>query len=126
MSSNWRVLRNVVTGEVVLPRAKWCSSYWCHFRGLQFVFRLPDDEGLLFVTGHEGRAHTAIHMFFMFCSIAVVWLDSTGAVVDKTLAKPWRPAYAPRLPAQYYVEANPSLLERVQVGDRLSFDEPQQ
>lgn len=121
--NKWRVIRNSNSGEVVLARARWCSSFWCHFRGLQFVTHLPEDEGLLFVTPYEGRTHTAIHMFFMFFSIAVVWLDSAGKVVDKKHAKPWRPAYAPQAPAQYYIEANVSLLNRVEVGDILQFEE---
>ncbi len=126
MSSEWRILRNTVSDEVILERIRWCSSYWCHLKGLQFVRHLPENEGLLFVTGYEGRTHTAIHMFFMFFSIAVVWLDHAGVVVDKQLAKPWRPAYAPRSPAQYYIEANPSLLQRVEIGDKLRFDEEQE
>jgi len=121
--SEWRSIKNAQTNEVVLARAKWCASYWCHFKGLQLVRNLPKDEGLLFVTGSESRAGTAIHMFFMFLSIAVVWLDKEGVVVDKVFAKPWRPAYAPQAPAMYYIEANPSLLERVEIGDKLSFDE---
>ena len=123
MSGQWRILRNAQTGEILLARSKLCSSFWCHFRGLQLVLRLPDDQGLLFVTNKEGRTHTTIHMFFMLFSIAVVWLDASGRVVDKQLAKPWRPAYAPREPAQYFIEANPSLLERVEIGDVLCFDE---
>ncbi len=65
---------------------------------------------------------TSIHMLFMFFAIATVWLDKNGVVVDKVLAKPWRLAYAPHKPAQYFIEARPSLLDRVQIGDRLSFD----
>jgi uncharacterized protein len=121
--SQWRVLRNADTGTVVLARVRLCVSLWCHFRGLQLVPRLPDDQGLLFVTRGESRIQTAIHMFFMLFSIGVVWLDASYKVVDKQFAKPWRPMYAPRSPAQYYVEANPTLLERVAVGDRLRFDE---
>jgi uncharacterized membrane protein (UPF0127 family) len=121
--SDWRVLRNADTGEVVLARAKWCASYWCHLRGLQFVPRLPHSQGLLFVTDRESVVQTAIHMFFMFFAIGVVWLDASGRVVDKKLAKPWRPYYAPAAPAQYYIEANPDILDRVQVGDRLQFHE---
>jgi uncharacterized membrane protein (UPF0127 family) len=71
----------------------------------------------------ESRAGSSIHMFFVFFAIAVVWMDSAGRVVDKKLAKPWRPVYAPREPAQYYIEANPELLQRVEVGDVLRFDE---
>lgn len=123
MSSQWRVIRNAQTGNIVLARAKWCSSFWCHFKGLQLAPPLPDDRGLLFVTDAEGRVHTAIHMFFMRFSIGVVWLDKSGKVVDKKLAKPWRPSYASQAPAQYYIEANPSILNRVEVGDILQFDE---
>jgi uncharacterized membrane protein (UPF0127 family) len=59
----------------------------------------------------------------MFFSIAVIWLDKSGVVVDKKLAKPWRLSYASQAPAQYYIEARPSLLERVEIGMKLRFDE---
>ena len=121
--TQWRTIRNTDTGEVILNKAKWCASFWCHFRGLQLVPGLPDDQGLLFVYKSESRSATTIHMFFMLFSIAVVWLDSSGKVVDKKLAKPWRPAYAPKAPAQYFIEANPSLLDQVEIGDVLQFDE---
>lgn len=121
--SNYRVLKNAGTGQVILPRARWCASFWCHLKGLMFRRELPADEGLLFVTGGESVVNTTIHMFFMRFSIGVVWLDKRGVVVHKTLAKPWRPAYAPSKPAQYYLEANVDVLERVQVGDLLMFEE---
>lgn len=119
----WRILRNAETGAVVLGRVRWCASFLCHLRGLQFVPSLPGDQGLLFVTGSESRANTSIHMFFMFFSIGVIWLDAKGKVVDRCLAKPWRPFYGSKAPAQYYIEANPDVLERVKIGDVLRFDE---
>lgn len=121
--SKWRVLKQSHSNKVVLKRVKLCDNFWTRFRGLQLVRHLPDDEGLLFVTGSENRANTTIHMFFMFFSIGVVWLDASGKVVDKCFAKPWRPAYAPKSPAQYFVEAKPGILDRVQIGDVLRFDE---
>jgi uncharacterized membrane protein (UPF0127 family) len=62
-------------------------------------------------------------MLFMFFSIAAVWMDNEGRVVDAKLAKPWRPIYAPARPARYMIEARPVVLDRVKVGDRLVFDE---
>lgn len=121
--SDARVIRNTRTNEVVLARAKWYASAWQHFIGLQGRSSLPADEGLLFVYGSESIAATAIHMFFVFMSIGVVWLDAKGTVVDKVLAKPWRPYYAPRTKAQYFIEASPSILDKVEIGDRLTFDE---
>ena len=120
--SDFRVIKNA-SGKIVLERAKWCQSAWCHFKGLQFASPLDETEGLIFVYGKESIANTSIHMFFVSFEIAVVWLDSSGKVVDKKIAKPWRPAYAPSKPAQYFIEAHPSLLDRVSIGDLLTFDE---
>lgn len=121
--SKYRVIQNANTGSLVLVKAKVCDTFWSHFKGLQLVRHLPEDEGLLFVCDGENRTQTAIHMFFMLFSIGVVWMDASGVVVDKQLAKPWRPYYAPAKPAQYFIEAKPSILERVQIGDTLQFDQ---
>ena len=87
-----------------------------------FRFSLGQDEVYLFVEGKESVAQTTIHMFFVFFSIAVIWLDREKRVVDKALAHPFRPFYAPGGPAQYFVEGHPSLLDRVSAGDRLDFE----
>jgi uncharacterized membrane protein (UPF0127 family) len=121
--SDWRILSNKTTGEVILPRVRMCTTFWCHFKGLQFVRNLPADQGLLFVNGRESRSESAIHMFFMFISISVIWMDASGKVVDKTLAKPWRPMYAPRSAAQYYLEANTDVMNHVNIGDTLTFEQ---
>jgi uncharacterized membrane protein (UPF0127 family) len=121
--SNWRELTNARTGAPVLARAKWCASHWCRLKGLMFVKSLPPMEGLLFVYGNESVIGTSIHMMFMRFTIGVVWLDSQGVVVDKTLAKPWRLSYAPQKAAQYFIEANPDILDRVEIGDQLNFDQ---
>ncbi len=121
-TAQWRVLRKE-DGTILLARVRWCASFWCKFRGLMLRRQLPEDEGLLFVYNRESRTDTAIHMLFMRFAIATVWLNAEGVVVDKVLARPWRLVYAPREPARYFVEASPSLLDRVMIGDRLIFDE---
>ena len=118
-----RIIRNATTGAVVLPRAEWCASFWGHFKGLMLRRNLSDDDGLLFVYGRESKADTSIHMLFMLYPIATIWLDKDSVVVDKVLAKPWRLAYVPHAPAQYFIEARPLILDRVQIGDKLRFDE---
>lgn len=110
---------NETKGERVLERVRHCSSFLCRLRGLTFRRRLKDDEGLLLVGRRESRADTAIHMFFVFFSIAAVWLDRDGRVVDVRLARPFRPLYIPRAPARDVLEGPPALLERVQIGERL-------
>lgn len=121
--SQWRVIKNAQTNETVLARAKCCAGFLCHLKGLQFMRTLPEDEGLLFARHSESRLATAVHTFFMFYSIAVVWLDKDRVVIDQTAAKPWRPVCMPKSPAMYVLEAHPSLLNRVKTGDELKFDE---
>ena len=111
------------TGEALLDNVKWCASYFCKLRGLMFRKSLEPGEGLLLVETSESKMATAIHMLFMAFPIATIWLNAGFEVVDKTEALPWRLYYAPSEPAQYTLEASPDLLERVEIGDRLAFED---
>jgi uncharacterized membrane protein (UPF0127 family) len=115
------MVRNLTTGETIAQQVVRCDTFWKRGRGLMFRRTLSPDEVYLFVEGRESVAGAAIHMFFVFCSIAVVWLDRDCRVVDKALARPFRPYYAPHRPAQYYIEGDPSLLESVSLDDELEF-----
>jgi uncharacterized membrane protein (UPF0127 family) len=86
-----------------------------------FRASLPEDEVYLFIEGRESVVQTAIHMFFVFFAIGVIWLDHERRVVDKVVAQPFRPYYAPSSPAQYYVEGHPAILKHVHLGDLLDF-----
>ena len=116
------MLRNLTTGDLLASRVVRCDTFWKRARGLMFRASLGPDEVYLFVERKESVAQTTIHMFFVFFPIAVIWLDRDGRVVDKVLARPFRPYYAPGGPAQYFVEGRPSLLDRVSAGDRLGFE----
>lgn len=106
-------------GRCLPLRVRRCESFGCRWRGLMFRRGLDADEALLFVQGSEDRMGAAIHMFFVFFALGVVWLDDDGVVVDAVLAKPFRPFYAPSDPARYFVEGPPSLLSWVSIGERL-------
>lgn len=115
------MIRNVSSDEVLAPEVVRCDTFWKRGRGLMFRRNLAAGQAYLFVEGRESTAQATIHMFFVFFPIAVLWLDHDRRVVDKVLARPFRPYYAPRRPAQYYIEGHPSLLERVSIGDELEF-----
>lgn len=121
--TEYRILKNKQTDGIILHRVRWCSSILCRFRGLMLRKSLPADEGYLFIGRSDSKVDSTIHMLFMRFDIGVIWINSSGVVVDKRLAKTWRPAYAPKAPAKYFIEANPDILDRVQIGDVLQFDE---
>lgn len=87
-----------------------------------FRRKLPDGHGLILVEWRESVTNTSIHMFAVFFSIGVLWVNDDGDVVDKIVARPWR-VYAPASPARYVVEGPPSIFDAVMIGERLEFRE---
>ena len=86
-----------------------------------FTKSLAPNEGLILVERQEGRLSTSIHMCFMNFDITVLWLDKNQRVIDKALAKKWRPLYLPNKPAQYVVELHKTQFNNFAVGDKLIF-----
>lgn len=85
-----------------------------------FRDRLDPGEGLLLVQGKsDSRLNSSIHMLFVPFAIAVVWINSAMTVVDKVIAKPWRPAYFPAKPACYILELHPDRWDDYRIGDRV-------
>ena len=116
-----QVLVNQTTGETLASQITFCDTFWLKFKGLMFRRSLDPDQAYVFVCPRESIAETTIHMFFVFFPIAVLWLDARKRVVDAVVARPFRPYYAPRQAAAYFVECVPGVLERVNVGDKLTF-----
>ncbi len=78
---------------------------------------LERDKGILLLNSRESRINTAIHMFFMFFPILVVWLNRDLIVVDIQIAKPWRPLYISKEPAMYTLEIHAMNYPRISIGD---------
>jgi uncharacterized protein len=109
------------SGQALVERARWCNSFLSKLRGFTFRRRLRANDGLVLVEKSDSRTTTAIHMFFVFFDLGVVWVNDAGEVVDTVLARAWRPFYAPKRPARYVVECHPALLAQVKVGDYVHF-----
>jgi uncharacterized membrane protein (UPF0127 family) len=100
-----------------------CKSFLTKFKGLMFHPLLDENEGLALVADSSGIVTSSIHMFFMNFDIAVIWLDSSMSVVDKTLAKKWHPYYAPKYSALYTLELHPSKLNDFTKNDQVQFND---
>lgn len=112
---------NKANGETILPRARWCSSFLCRLRGLTFRRRIAATDSLVLVERTDSKSATSIHMFFVFFSIAAIWIDSNGQIVDKHVARPFRPIYVPDKPARYVLETPPELFGQFNIGDQIEF-----
>ena len=102
-------------------RIKFCDSFMCRLRGLMFRARLDVDEGIVLVVNRDSRADSSIHMFFVPFDLAVFWINNENEVVDKVIAKSWRPAYFPARAARYTLEIHPNRFNDYQIGDKVEF-----
>jgi uncharacterized membrane protein (UPF0127 family) len=120
--SRFIFVRNPNQPNLSPARVKYCDSFTCRLRGLMFRNRLAPDDGLLLVQGkRDSRLDTSIHMLFVPFDLTVAWINSDMRVVDKVLAKAWRPAYAPARPARYILEIHPDRWDDYQIGDKVEF-----
>jgi uncharacterized protein len=122
MKKNVTQVINLTRPEIQPIQARWCQSFFSRLRGFTFRSDLGDNEGLMLVEARESRLDTAIHMFFVWTDLAVVWVNSDRVVVDQVLAKAWRPFYASSQPARYVLEFHPRRQGDFLPGDRISFD----
>ena len=117
-------IRNLNQPDLSPARVKYCDSFLCRLRGLTFRNRLEPDDGLLLVQGkRDSRIDSSIHMLFVPFDLNVVWINSDMIVVDKIIAKPWRPAYLPAQPARYVLEIHPTRWNDYQIGNKVEFQD---
>jgi len=102
-------------------RIEYCDTFITQLRGFTFRSRLPPDEGLLLVGRRDSRVDSSIHMLFVSFNLTVIWINSAMQVVDKVLAKSWRPAYFSKDPAKYVLEIHPARWGDFEIGDGVEF-----
>jgi uncharacterized membrane protein (UPF0127 family) len=104
-----------------LPRIKFCDTFLTQLRGFTFRSRLTPEEGLLLVGSRDSRLDSSIHMLFVAFDLAVFWINSEMKVVDKVIAKTWRPAYFSKQAARYVLEMHPDRWGDYEIGDTVEF-----
>src|SRR5687768_14408090 len=111
---------NNLTKRLEAPaRVGYGDTFLVKLRGLMFRSRLARDEGLLLVEKRDSRLDTSIHMFFVPFDLAVFWINSDMTVVDKVIAKSWRPAYFPKADAKFTLEIHPERFGNYEIGDKV-------
>jgi uncharacterized protein len=112
-------IRNLTRPSVHAIHALYCDTFWSKFKGLMFKKQIPIYSGILLVEKHDSIIDTSIHMLFMQFDIAVVWINGDHQVVDRRIAKKWRPAYSPAKPARFVLETTTDQLDNFEINDHV-------
>ncbi len=111
------------TGQVLIQESRWCDTFLSRMRGFTFKRQIAEGEGLILADKQDSRVNAAITMLFVFFDLGVIWVNGSGRVVDKKLAKSWHLSYSPKEPAQFVVESHPIILDKIKIGDHIAFIE---
>ena len=99
-----------------------CDNFFTRLQGLMFSKEMDCAGGLFFLNLSEDKINSAIHMFFMNFDLTIIWVDSTGRVVDKIIAKRWKTIAAPASGAKFILEAHTDRFLEYNIGDLLEFN----
>lgn len=102
-------------------QVRYMDSFFSRLRGYMFRKSISIDEGIVLVQPRESIADASIHMLTVFMDLGVVWMDASQIIVDKVLAKSWRPFYFPQKPAKFTLEVHPDRLAEFHIGDKITF-----
>lgn len=109
------------THILLAQKVKVCDTVFSKTFGLMFRSRLASADGILLVARKESVAHTSIHSFFVFFPFDAIWMNEEKKIVDMKRVYPFRAFVYPRAPAKYVLELAVGQLEKIQIGDTLSF-----
>jgi len=119
MKTVW--VQNLTNPHAVNLQLGICDNFISRLRGLMFSKKIEKNGGMIFLNSTEDRIHYAIHMFFMNYDLSVIWVDSSGKIVDRILARRWKTIAGPQSPAKYILESHPERFSEFQIGDSLEF-----
>jgi len=112
------MIKNETTGKIIVRHSKHCRSIFSKAKGLMFSPKMKD-EGLIFYFGKEQL--TSLHMFFVFQTIDVLFLDKVKRVVE--IKRNFRPftVYAPKNRSNYVIELPENFSAETKKGDKIEF-----
>lgn len=109
-------------GVILADKVKFSDDIFSKTRGLMFSRPLKKGEALVLRAKEESIMETTVHMFFVFFTIDIAWLDKSKIIVDmRRSVRAFTPLITPRKPAKYVVEFPKNTLRHVDMGDKLEF-----
>ena len=120
-----RTLNILVNEKPLSPPifAEECKDFISRLKGLMGKRELKEDKGIILVQKSDSRMDSAIHMVAVFMDLGIVWINSQMIIVDKVVAKSWRPFYMSSQPAMYTLEVHPDRINEFAIHDKVTFHE---
>jgi uncharacterized protein len=117
---NEMLVKNATRKKMLVSQAYVCDSVLTRTKGLMFHQRIKD---LAFILAFEREQHVALHMYFVFFPIDVLFLDRSKKIIEmKRQFMPFS-QYIAAKKAKYVVELPEGTINasRTKIGDKIEF-----
>ena len=99
--------------NLISKRSKFCKGILSKFIGFMFNFSKDYDSIIL------KSKNSSIHMFFVFFTLKIIWLDSNFKVIETKKAYPFMSIYPPKKKSDYILELKKYSKINVRIGDQI-------
>ena len=116
------MLINTFSKKIIIKKHKVAKTPFSQVIGLMFKRKSKFNYALVFPRPSESITGSALHMFFVFFTINVIFLNEKKNVVDiKRHFKPFC-FYAPKKKAKYIIELPLFVdISKVKIGNKLTW-----
>lgn len=113
------MILNKTTNKKIISKTKIADTFLKRAIGLMFSSKKKFDFGLIFDLKRETITGAGIHMFFVFFSINVLFLDKNKRIVDYKTLKPFT-MYQPVKKIRYIIEL-PVEFKNYKINDKVEW-----
>ena len=113
------MILNKTTNKKIISKKKIADTFLKRAIGLMFSFKKNFNYGLIFDLKRETVTGAGIHMFFVFFSINVLFLDKNKKIVDYKRLRPFT-IYQPVKKIRYIIEL-PVRCNNYKINDKVEW-----
>lgn len=116
------MIKNTTQNKIIISKQKIANNFCSRALGLMFSSKNKFNFGLIFDLERETTVGSSLHMFFVFYSINVIFLNKDKEIVDiKENFKPFT-LYSTKEKCKYIIELPISITKKhYKLGDKISW-----
>jgi len=116
------MLYNVTKNQEIIGNVRIADNFFTQTKGLMFERKKNFNYALIFPLFLRSRTGAGLHMFFVFFSIDVLFLDEKKRVVEiAKRIRPFTPLYVPKKPSKYFIELPEGKSANIELGDEIKW-----
>ena len=108
----------IYQNKIILENMKYAASFLSRARGLMLASKKKVKNGICIAlpAKTDTRFKASVTMLFCFHPMEIMFVNSAGQIVEKTILRPWKINYTPAKACKYIIEAEVGAFAELEMG----------